>query len=155
MANFHRFSSEINPMILKRKDRHHGAIGDRLATESGEDYLVCIFELVSTKGYARVADVANSLSVAEPSVSQMIKRLATRGYVERGKYRGFILTKSGDAIARSIHTRRRILSAFLRSLGLPWNVIRKDVHGLEHHLSQKTLECLERLVKGDGLGTDG
>jgi hypothetical protein len=42
------------------------------------------------------------------------------------------------------------------SLARPaWNVIRKDVHGLEHHLSQKTLECLERLVKGDGLGTDG
>ena len=37
---------------------------------------------------------------------------------------------------------------------MPWNVIRKDVHGLEHHLSQKTLECLERLVKGDGLETD-
>jgi Mn-dependent DtxR family transcriptional regulator len=142
-------------MILKRKDRHHGAVGERLATESGKDYLVCIYELVSTKGYARVADVANSLSVAEPSVSQMIKRLATRGYVEREKYRGFILTESGDAIARSIHTRHRILSAFLRSLGLPWNVIRKDVHGLEHHLSQKTLECLERIVKGDGLATDG
>jgi hypothetical protein len=39
-------------MILKRKDRPRGAIGNRLATESGEDYLVCIFELVSTKGYA-------------------------------------------------------------------------------------------------------
>jgi Mn-dependent DtxR family transcriptional regulator len=141
-------------MILKRKDRYHGASGNRLSTESGEDYLVCILELVDTKGYARVADVAHSLSVAEPSVSAMIKRLATRGYVEREKYRGFILTESGNAIAHSIQVRRRILSAFLRSLGLPQNVIRQDVHGLEHHLSQETLDCLERLVKGDGLRTD-
>jgi Mn-dependent DtxR family transcriptional regulator len=148
VANFYRIRSDINPMLSRCKDWYHGVNRNRSTTESGEDYLVCILELMNTKGYARVANVAQSLSVAEPSASAMIKRLATMGYIEREKYRGFILTESGDALARSVEVRRRILSAFLRSLGLPKNVIRQDVHGLEHHLSQETLECLERLVKG-------
>ncbi len=50
-------------------------------------------------------------------------------------------------MAREIHARRRILTAFLQSLGLPENVVLHDVHGLEHHLSKRTLERLKRFVQ--------
>jgi len=50
------------------------------APEKREDYLACILELWEKKGYARVVDVANSLSVAEASASTTIKRLAQKGY---------------------------------------------------------------------------
>ena len=119
------------------------------SSESGEDYLACIRELLQKKGYARVADVAESLSVVEPSACEMIKRLAQKGYLTREKYRGFTLTESGQAMADEVLTRRRTLMAFLQSFGLPQNVIEQDVHGLEHHLSKKTLECLKRFVKAD------
>jgi DtxR family transcriptional regulator, manganese transport regulator len=79
----------------------------------------------------------------------MIKRLAKKGYVKREKYRGFTLTESGQAIAHSIHLRRRILTAFLQSLGLPQQVITQDVYGLEHHLSKQTLQCLRRFLKAE------
>jgi Mn-dependent DtxR family transcriptional regulator len=118
-------------MNLERKDRHHGLGLDAGSTESREDYLACIYELIAKKGYARVADIADSLTVAEPSVSAMIKRLAKKGYVRREKYRGFTLTESGQTMAQSVHLRRRILTAFLRSLGLPQEVITQDVHGLD------------------------
>jgi hypothetical protein len=49
-------------------------------------------------------------------------------------------------MVRNVHARRCILTAFLQSLGLPQSVIRRDVHGLEHHLSEETLEQL-RLVE--------
>jgi DtxR family transcriptional regulator, manganese transport regulator len=136
-------------MNLERKDRHHGLGLDAGSTESREDYLACIYELIAKKGYARVADIADSLTVAEPSVSAMIKRLAKKGYVRREKYRGFTLTESGQTMAQSVHLRRRILTAFLRSLGLPHEVITQDVHGLEHHLSKQTLQCLRRFLKAD------
>jgi Mn-dependent DtxR family transcriptional regulator len=120
----------------------------RQRRDSGH-YLACIFELIENKGYARVVDIANSLAVAEPSVSAMIKRLAKKGYVKREKYRGFTLTGSGQAMAHAVHFRRRILTAFVQSLGLPQKVIIQDVHGLEHHLSKQTLKCLKRFVKAD------
>lgn len=117
------------------------------STESGEDYLTCILELMETKGYARVADVAHSLSVAEASASSMIKRLAQKGYLRREEYRGFTLTERGLTTAREIQARRRTLTAFLRLLDLPDEVIRQDVHGLEHHLSKQTFEQLSFFLR--------
>jgi DtxR family transcriptional regulator, manganese transport regulator len=136
-------------MNLKRKYRHQSLGPDTGSTESREDYLACIFELIAKKGYARVMDIADSLSVTEPSASAMITRLAKNEYIKREKYRGFTLTKTGRAVAHRIHLRRRTLMIFLQSLGLPRKVITRDVHGLEHHLSKQTLNCLTRLVRAN------
>ena len=134
-------------MNSERKSRLQDLGQAKQATETGEDYLACILELWEKKGYARVVDIANSLSVAEASACSMIKSLANTGYVKRERYRGFTLTESGRAMAREIHARRRILTAFLQSLGLPENVVLHDVHGLEHHLSKRTFERIERFVQ--------
>jgi DtxR family transcriptional regulator, manganese transport regulator len=136
-------------MNVEHKDRLQNLRQAKQATEKREDYLACILELWETKGYARVVDIASSLSVAEASACSMIKRLANIGYLKRERYRGFTLTESGRAMAREIHARRRILTAFLQSLGLPESVILHDVHGLEHHLSKRTLERIERFVQED------
>jgi len=134
-------------MNSERKSRLQDLGQAKQATKTGEDYLACILELWEKKGYARLVDVANSLSVAEASACSMIKSLANTGYVKRERYRGFTLTESGRAMAREIHARRRILTAFLQSLGLPESVILHDVHGLEHHLSKRTFERIERFVQ--------
>jgi Mn-dependent DtxR family transcriptional regulator len=150
MAHLHRISSDMKPANLEREDRHLRLGADDRSTESREDYLACIFELLERKGYARVADVAESLSVAEPSASVMIKRLAQKGYLKHEKYRGFTLTETGHDTARDVHARRCILTAFLRSLGLPKSVIQHDVHGLEHHLSEQTFKQLRLFVQSHG-----
>ncbi len=134
-------------MNLDHKDRFQNLGHAKQTTEKREDYLVCILELWEKKGYARVVDIASSLSVAEASACSMIKRLANTGYFKRERYRGFTLTESGRAMAYEIHARRRILTAFLQSLGLPESVILHDVHGLEHHLSKRTFERIERFVQ--------
>ena len=137
MANLHQKSSDLRSANLEEyKDRHRSVGGDDRSTESGEDYLICIFELIEEKGYARVASVAESLTVAESSASAMIQRLAQKGYLKHEKYRGFTLTATGHTVARDVHARRRTLIAFLQSLDLPQDVIQHDVDGLEHHLSK-------------------
>ena len=135
-------------MNSEHKSRLQKVGQPKQATETKEDYLACILELWEKKGYARAVDVATSLSVAEASACSMIKSLAKTGYLERERYRGFTLTESGRAMAREIHARRRVLTAFLQSLGLPERIILQDVHGLEHHVSKQTLEGLKRLVLG-------
>jgi Mn-dependent DtxR family transcriptional regulator len=147
MANLHRNSSDLKPTNLECRDRHRGLGGGDRSTETREDYLACILELLKEKGYARVADVAQSLSVAQPSASVMIKRLAQKGYLKHEKYRGFTLTETGHEMARDVYARRGILTAFLQSLGLPESVIQHDVHGLEHHLSKQTFKQLRLFVQ--------
>jgi len=136
-------------MDFKRKYHYQSLGPDTGSTESREDYLACIFELIAKKGYARVMDIAEALSVTEASANAMITRLANNEYIKREKYRGFTLTKTGRAVAHRIHLRRRTLTIFLQSLGLPRKVITRDVHGLEHHLSKQTLNCLARLVRAN------
>ena len=45
------------------------------ASESAEDYLERIDELIEGKGYARVVDIARSLRIRQASVTQMVQRL--------------------------------------------------------------------------------
>ena len=116
-------------------------------SQSIEDYLERIHELIETKGYARVSDIADSLSLSRPSVSNMVQRLSRLGFVVYEKYRGITLTEHGVEVARRIQCRHVILTEFLTLLGLDRNVVAKDVEGIEHHVSAETLLQLERVVE--------
>ena len=115
-------------------------------TVSAEDYLERIHELIESKGYARVSDIAELLGLTRPTVSIMVQRLSRDGYLSYEKYRGLALTARGAEIARRVRTRHVLLTEFLGLLGLDRAVISRDVEGIEHHVSQETLEKLERVV---------
>ena len=67
-----------------------------------EDYLERILELISSKGYARVVDIAASLKISQASVTNMVQRLDADGLLKYEKYRGLVLTPAGKTLARSI-----------------------------------------------------
>ena len=111
-----------------------------------EDYLERILELIDLKGYARVVDIASALQISQASVTNMVQRLGTEGLLKYEKYRGLVLTASGEKVARSIAHRHRLLTDFLRLLGLSDRVIYRDVEGMEHHISAPTLRAIEALT---------
>jgi Mn-dependent DtxR family transcriptional regulator len=112
-----------------------------------EDYLERIQELIDAKGYARVVDIALSLGISQASVTNMVKRLDAEGFVKHERYRGLILTEEGRAIARAVADRHRILTEFLRLLGISEPEVERDVEGLEHHLSASSLGAIEALCR--------
>src|SRR5215470_2027598 len=81
-------------------------------SQSAEDYLERIHELIEEKGYARVVDIASSLKVKQASVTSMVQKLAEAGYLKYEKYRGLILTGKGREVARKIQNRHETLSRF-------------------------------------------
>jgi Mn-dependent DtxR family transcriptional regulator len=111
-----------------------------------EDYLERILELINTKGYARVVDIAESLKISQASVTNMVQRLDAEGLLNYEKYRGLALTASGEALAKNITRRHRILTDFLRYFGLDEDTIFHDVEGMEHHISPPTLRAIEALT---------
>jgi Mn-dependent DtxR family transcriptional regulator len=111
-----------------------------------EDYLERILELINTKGYARVVDIAESLKISQASVTNMVQRLDAEGLLKYEKYRGLALTASGEALARNITRRHQILTDFLRLFGLDEETIYHDVEGMEHHISPPTLKAIEALT---------
>lgn len=119
----------------------------RNRSESTEDHLERIQELVEQKGYARVADIAASLALSRSAVSNMVRRLAKRGFVNYEKYRGFTLTVEGSAVADHIKVRHQTLSELLHLLGLSPETVEEEVEVIEHHLRPETLRVFSRLVR--------
>ena len=115
-------------------------------TQAVEDYLERILELINTKGYARVVDIAQSLKISQASVTNMVQRLDAEGLLKYEKYRGLALTTAGEDLARNITRRHQLLSDFLKLLGLDAEVIYHDVEGMEHHISPPTLRAIEALT---------
>jgi len=116
-------------------------------SENWEDYLERIHELIETKGYARVADIAQQLNIASASVTSMIQKMAKAGLLNYERYRGMTLTPTGEAAALGIRHRHRVLTSFLSHLGVPADVVARDVDGLEHHLSSVSVEKIETLLQ--------
>jgi Mn-dependent DtxR family transcriptional regulator len=137
---FTRFS--IFPSVPGKKNSQ-SALGSSAAVE---DYLERILELINSKGYARVVDIAAALRISQASVTNMVQRLDVDGLLKYEKYRGLILTAAGTNLARKIVHRHKLLSDFLRLLGLDERVIYHDVEGMEHHISPPTLRAIQALT---------
>src|SRR3954451_20145475 len=116
-------------------------------SQSAEDYLERIHELIEEKGYARVVDIASSLKVKQASVTSMVQKLGEAGYLKYEKYRGLILTEKGREVARRIQSRHETLSRFFSLFGLDAESQRQDIEGIEHHLSPDTVEVLADLAQ--------
>ncbi|SDU06137.1 iron (metal) dependent repressor, DtxR family [Verrucomicrobium sp. GAS474] len=125
----------------KRSAHHRGGL-----TESAEDYLECISNLLIRHGYVSASDVADALGLIRPSVSLMIKRLADQGYLERQPYRGFVLTPKGQKVASSIRERHAVLTDIFQQLGLDPEAFQADIEGLEHHISDAAFLRFKQLV---------
>ena len=115
-------------------------------SQSAEDYLERIHELIEEKGYARVVDIASSLQVRQASVTSMVQKLGELGYLNYEKYRGLILTDKGREIAQRIQNRHETLSRFFSLFGLDKESQQRDIECIEHYLSTDTVHVLEDLT---------
>ena len=98
------------------------------------------------KGYARVADIAAALGLSRSAVSNMVRRLAARGFVNYEKYRGLTLTVEGRTVAKHIKVRDHTLTELFQLLGLSPETVKQEVEVIEHHLTPETLRVFSRLV---------
>lgn len=119
---------------------------DQAPSQTAEDYLERIHELIEEKGYARVVDIAGSLQVKQASVTSMVQKLGELGYLNYEKYRGLVLTPKGRAVATGIQKRHETLARFFSLLGLDAETQQRDIEGIEHHLSAATVDVLSDLA---------
>ncbi len=116
-------------------------------SQSLEDYLEIIYLLKKEKGNVRVKDVALNLNVSLPSVTEMIRKLAKKGFVRYKRYGMIELTISGGVIARNTYRKHKLLAKFFLSLGIDEKTALHDSCLAEHILSKKTLNKIEEFVK--------
>ncbi|HWI55578.1 MAG TPA: iron dependent repressor, metal binding and dimerization domain protein [Bacillota bacterium] len=115
-------------------------------SESTEDHLERIQELVDRTGDARVTDIAAALGLSRSAVSNMVRRLAARGFVHYAPYGRITLTPAGRQVAQHIKARHQTLTELLELLGLDAGTVHQEVERIEHYLQPQTLAVFSRLV---------
>ncbi len=109
-------------------------------TELAEDYVELIAHLIAETGEARLVDLAECLGVSKATVNNTIQRLQRDGLVTSKPYRSIFLTDAGRELADASRERHDIVRDFLIALGVPADIADQDSEGIEHHVSDATLD---------------
>lgn len=116
-------------------------------SRSRQDYLKALYALDQDGATVPTSRLASRLGVSAPSVTNMLARLAGERLVRHAPRAGARLTPRGRREALAIVRRHRILETFLvRVLGLDWADVHADAEILEHAISPRVLEAIDRLI---------
>ena len=119
----------------------------RHASETAEDYVEAVMELVEEKGECRVLDLARYFKVSNVTVSRIVKRLQEEDLLNSKPYKPVELTAKGSKLAKRVKERHLIVLAFLIKLGVDKVNADIDSEGIEHHVGSKTLAAMKKFLK--------
>lgn len=125
--------------------------------ESIEDYVELIDDLIRSQGEARLVEVAVRLGISQPTAGKTIARLQREGYITSEPYRSIFLTEKGKALAGTAREKHDLVYRFLRCIGVSEATAKIDSEGIEHHVSNETLDKFRRIInerKANDSGTD-
>ncbi|MBI3975802.1 MAG: metal-dependent transcriptional regulator [Armatimonadetes bacterium] len=118
-----------------------------MSSQAVQDYLKAIYALSGEGRPATTGEIADRLSVAPPSATNMVKRLARRGLAKHTPYRAVELTEAGRRLALTMVRRHRLLELYLeRVLGLGVEQVHEEAERLEHALSDALETRLDDLL---------
>jgi DtxR family Mn-dependent transcriptional regulator len=108
-----------------------------MISESMEDYLKAIFEVLDRDERAATSTIAGRMGIAPSSVTAMLKRLDEMGLVSYEPYRGATLTDAGRKHALEVVRHHRLIELYLsKALGVPWDQVHAEAEKLEHVISE-------------------
>lgn len=73
----------------------------------------------------------------------------SHGLVEIRPYRSIFLTAQGTEMAARSRDRHELVVRFLLALGVPTRIAEMDAEGVEHHLSEETLDAMRTFARAN------
>jgi DtxR family Mn-dependent transcriptional regulator len=130
------------------------SLHEKWRTDSVEDFLKHVYLLEQQVVPVPTTLLAQSLNIAAPSVTDMIKRLsspeedqkerkdkpreAMPQLLDYEKYKGVRLTDAGRLIALEVIRHHRLLELYLTEvLDYSWDEVHEEADELEHHISER------------------
>jgi DtxR family Mn-dependent transcriptional regulator len=112
-----------------------------------EDYLEEIKRLEEDGERITATVLARILEVSLPSASEMLKRLASEGYLSREKGGAILLTPEGRRLAHTMLRRHRLVERLLvDKLGMSWFEVHGEAHKIEHAVSARVEEAMAKAL---------
>ena len=116
------------------------------ATETAEDYVEAVAQIVSERETCRLVDLAEYFAVSHVTANRIVARLQKEGLLSTEPYQPIALTAKGKRLAARCRQRHQIVYQFRRSIGIAEQTAAIDAEGIEHHVSPKTLRRFEQLA---------
>ena len=118
-----------------------------MAKQSVEDYLKTVYDLSRNGAPVNTTEISKILNVAPASVTEMLKKLSEKEYIQYSPYHGTTLTSSGKRIAQKTLRKHRLLERFLYdTLKIDKLKVHNQACEMEHALSDEAEESLCRLL---------
>ena len=115
-----------------------------MRTSSEEDYLKAIYSLSDIDNGASTNALANHLDMKASSITDMLKKLSDKGWVNYEKYKGASLNVEGKIIALNIVRKHRLWETFLvNKLNFKWDEVHEIAEQLEHIKSNELVDRLD------------
>jgi DtxR family Mn-dependent transcriptional regulator len=122
--------------------------GENMPRRSVEDYLKTIYDLSRNGNAVSTTEISRTLKVAPASVTEMLKKLAEKGFIKHSPYHGTTLTSDGQRIAEKTVRKHRLLERFLHDVLKIDNMkVHKEACEMEHALADDAEESLCRFLR--------
>lgn len=109
-----------------------------------EDYLKNIYNIKQESGKVTNNVLAEKLKISPAAVSDMVSKLSKSGFITNKPYKGFELTKKGEAVAINLIRKHRLWEVFLmKYLNYHWEEVHNDAENLEHASSDALIARLD------------
>lgn len=116
------------------------------STETAEDYVEAIAEILEENDACRVVDLAKHFGVSHVTVTRIVARIQEEGLVQTEAYRPIQLTAKGRRLAKKSRERHETVYQFLLAIGVDQSTAAIDAEGIEHHVSPATLARFSEFV---------
>ncbi|NOY42905.1 MAG: manganese-binding transcriptional regulator MntR [Planctomycetes bacterium] len=116
------------------------------ATETAEDYVEAVADILESQKRCRVTDLAKRFAVSHVTVHRIVKRLQDEGLVVTEPYQPIKMTPKGKRLAAKCRDRHMIVYRFLLAIGVDEATAAIDAEGIEHHVSSTTLERFREIA---------
>jgi DtxR family Mn-dependent transcriptional regulator len=118
-----------------------------MPTQTKENYLKAMYFLSQKGDKIAITDLSKEMKVSTPTANNMVKKLATYGWVSYEKYKPLKITKKGKIAAALVIRRHRLSEMFLsKIMGFGWEEVHDIAEEMEHIQSDKLFDRMDELL---------
>jgi DtxR family Mn-dependent transcriptional regulator len=117
-------------------------------TVTEENYLKAIYHLSNTGTKSvNTSSIATSMETTAASVTDMLRKLSDKEWINYEKYKGVKITRKGEKVALGIIRKHRLWEVFLTNiLEFEWDEVHNMAEELEHVSSEELIKRLDKFL---------
>lgn len=113
-----------------------------------ENYLKAIYKIAEKdKKPVGTNAIASEIKTSAASVTDMLKRLSEKGFINYQRYKGVNLSPKGSRLATNLIRKHRLWESFLvNKLGFTWDKVHDIAEQMEHIKSDELVQRLDEFL---------